>query len=1434
MSQFIVNVDGTVEQDKVFVCDRLLNKHGELYPIDELRTVMRLNQSDEVNFKVYKYSNGEINPFWEQIDDIHIILVEGKGYFEIATPLTVEGCAYKQITGISLGEAETSQTYITLGINSDDDFAMQIRENKDKDVIPTILYNPNATMDKPEGSLLHRVFRSMPHYTIGHVDASVACIQRTFPCDNQTVYDFLQTVAKELECIFIFDNFKREVNCYDLKDHCNRQSCITATDYRNVKDGVCQHCQSSDYITYGYGKDSGVFIDNQNLAESVTLTGDKDSVKNCFKIEGADDTITNLLWDRLMNGNYIWKFSPEQTSQMSAPLQRALVEHDSLVKSYQNEYNTLWDRYNNCVDKILFYQSEMMPSLASSDTTARSVHESLFGAGGKISYACKSSEYQTTESVLKSVMTFAKQIIPNEYEIELSLAGSSNSTLSFSSHIWIKDAYKDDKTQNDEYTASVSLQIKDGWHVYYNTSADNPVFTTDYFLYLKQQLEISLAKSDVSEEVVSFDPQVSPNYDSESDPQHLPTIHYTKYCYNRLKSFRDAYESCSQIIAKHSEQISSDNNGILKYINANGSHVSIYDDLLKKYYDRIAILDARMAYLENKINTVATERDTHKERIEKIKSICNMEDFLKKYNGGSYGDSLWVELCSFKREDTYRNDNYLGEGVKHDEIVKNVEGLIKRATEELGKACEISYSIHTTIGNLLTMKEFEPLWDDFTLGNWIRIQIDDDIYKLRLISIAFDYSDLSQINVEFSDVTKSNNSLVDLKSLFQQASSIATNFNSVTRQAEKGYITNQEFNIMKETGLNVANTMITNADNQDFIIDRYGLTGRIWDDTKNTYGDEQLRIINNLLCFTSDGWKHTRLALGKVYYYEDIDETGQGQWKWDYGLNAEVLISRLILSEMLKIYNKSGTYSITDKGFFIDYKNNTIEINAMEPSLTIAKKENDTKHIYMRYSPDDGLIIDGTGKFSGMVLVGQETGTHIKLDPEKPSMVIYDSAEKKNIFDFNSDGKGNLKIVGGIITSILQSEDYEPRKNGMCINLEKKFIEIYNKDKQEILSYNLDENNLLRIKKAEIGGWKIEDNLIYSKNKDDSSCIYLSSDPDNMQITSYKNTANTHESFCSSMHDGKWSFGLYDGNNFVGNYGYTDISQCGIYARSEAGMNSARGDQEYLLGVDTINDSVVITGHSDSSPALRVTNYGKGDALYCESSSTGSDNKAFHCKVYNGDNDIYYFSVFGEFGSTSSGGVPNKRLVFRADTHDTNGAEQACEKSALGTVTFPWNEIHATNINSTSDLKQKDVISLMDKQESLDFINGLKPIKYTFKNSTSKRIHMGFGAQHVAQAAKELDMGDLALYGASVIADNGTEEYYHDGIDDSKLSWGLKYNEFEAPMVASIQALHEMITAQEQILHEKDEEIRQLKEQVNNLSDKFEKIEKILQKNGLS
>ena len=205
MEKFIINRDGSIEQDQVFLCDRMLNTICEIYPIDNLKTDMHFASNDEASFTLYKNNNNVFNPFWNKIDDLSIILVQGKGYFEIAVPKTDDGAIFKEITGVSLGEAETAQTNVTLEINTDDDM------DRD-DYVETVLYNETNT----EGSLLHRIFKVMPHYTIGHVDDSIKNIQRTFSVSDTTVYDFLQQIAEEIGCVFVFDNFSRRVNCYDL------------------------------------------------------------------------------------------------------------------------------------------------------------------------------------------------------------------------------------------------------------------------------------------------------------------------------------------------------------------------------------------------------------------------------------------------------------------------------------------------------------------------------------------------------------------------------------------------------------------------------------------------------------------------------------------------------------------------------------------------------------------------------------------------------------------------------------------------------------------------------------------------------------------------------------------------------------------------------------------------------------------------------------------------------------------------------------------------------------------------------------------------------------------------------------------------------------------------------------------------------------------
>ena len=103
---------------------------------------------------------------------------------------------------------------------------------------------------------------------------------------------------------------------------------------------------------------------------------------------------------------------------------------------------------------------------------------------------------------------------------------------------------------------------------------------------------------------------------------------------------------------------------------------------------------------------------------------------------------------------------------------------------------------------------------------------------------------------------------------------------------------------------------------------------------------------------------------------------------------------------------------------------------------------------------------------------------------------------------------------------------------------------------------------------------------------------------------------------------------------------------------------------------------------------------------------------------------------------------------------------------------------------------------------------------------------MGFGAQPVAQVAKELNMGDLSIYTAKVIDENGDEGYYDENAKEENLSWGLKYNEFIAPMVGAIQALNDEISKKDEIINEQNKKI-------DELTVRLEKLEDMIYKNGL-
>lgn len=131
-------------------------------------------------------------------------------------------------------------------------------------------------------------------------------------------------------------------------------------------------------------------------------------------------------------------------------------------------------------------------------------------------------------------------------------------------------------------------------------------------------------------------------------------------------------------------------------------------------------------------------------------------------------------------------------------------------------------------------------------------------------------------------------------------------------------------------------------------------------------------------------------------------------------------------------------------------------------------------------------------------------------------------------------------------------------------------------------------------------------------------------------------------------------------------------------------------------------------------------------------------------------------------------------------------------ESNLGSASYKWNTVYATNTSTQSDRKDKREIEGIEK--ALDFIMNLQPVQYKFKNSSTKqgRTHYGFIAQDVATIAKDLGE-NLSLVKASYVIENkdGTfEDGYYNGsedIPDEKLAWSLDYNEFIAPLVAVVQ-----------------------------------------------
>lgn len=986
-------------------------KQGIIHNVQSLTNANALVETAEISFDVYKEIDGVECQLWDDIRDFRLVYIPHldtstfNPWYELSVEVDENDCTIKHCQGVHLQEAELGQLTLNgVEINTEDDIARD-------DYSPTIIYDPK----NPEASALDRILKDKAsHYTIVHVDSSIANLQRTFSWDGSSMKDAFDDIANEVECLFKYGEYTnndgkihRTISVYDLNDRC-----MECGERGSFTTRVCPKCGSAN-INYGYGTDSGIFLSHENFAGDITYSSNKDSVKNCFRLVAGDDLMTATIRNINPSGSqYIWYLSDSVRADMSHALQDKLKAYDTEYESYStekqidipstviSEYNALINKYKLYDDTLtnikypiigysaltdVYYSALNFYSLLKTTLAPASEHGEKTTAAKELTklttntlspLGIQNAEISSSATVTSAVQNYAKVFI------DTSLYRITAKCNTYEAKVW-KGTITLTGYSDDEDTA---------------TSAVLTVYVSDATPdFIKCQIEKAMKKNnvDATGTVALF---------KKSESEFKQALSF--YSVDNLNILASIARGCLDILIQQ---------GVADPEN------ELYSSMYLPYYNRSVWIQDELREREAevlKLRGTRSNPDGVLDYIEKQRqAIANKLD-LRSY----LGETLWVEFCSFRRDDTYQNDNFISDGLSDTELIAQAKEFIKNAEREIVKSATLQHTISCNLNNFLLVKEqdveespvpivtldgihiithdqlylvkgnatFSPLLVNFEVGNWVHIEIDGVVYKLRLTSYKIDYDNLDKLDVEFSDVTYGLDYMSDTQSILAQAQSMATSYSMVQHQANKGNNANKQIMDMVENGLNLTNKRIVNAaDNQNMVVDESGLLMREKNEFGDDYSAEQTKIINHGFYYTNDGWKTVKTGLGKYIYYDP--ETGT--YKEDYGIIAHKIVGNIILGNELGIYNTSGSVKIDQNGM-------TITADASDTNkdlFTLQRKNEDgsyTKYVYvdddgnikingrhiqMTTSDDLGSYIDKTIKQEAAALVVQLTNEYIGI-----------------------------------------------------------------------------------------------------------------------------------------------------------------------------------------------------------------------------------------------------------------------------------------------------------------------------------------------------------------------------------------------------------------------------------------------------------------------
>jgi hypothetical protein len=232
------------------------------------------------------------------------------------------------------------------------------------------------------------------------------------------------------------------------------------------------------------------------------------------------------------------------------------------------------------------------------------------------------------------------------------------------------------------------------------------------------------------------------------------------------------------------------------------------------------------------------------------------------------------------------------------------EELYRYAVELLDDFAVPTYQFTVQSGNFLFAREFAPFRNDLELGKGIYLSLPHEkVITSYLVEIDLNFERADEFSILFSNRFKRRDMVQTLRDMIEQSYSTSRSldlskhtYNTAASEATDAA------KFIRES-LDFAANRIKSAANQSVVIDQAGIQ------IGEASNPRQMRIVNDMLAITDDGWQSAKLAIG---YFQNASGTNY------FGVNAEVIAGNLVVGTELNITTSKGHFKVDNNGVYIN------------------------------------------------------------------------------------------------------------------------------------------------------------------------------------------------------------------------------------------------------------------------------------------------------------------------------------------------------------------------------------------------------------------------------------------------------------------------------------------------------------------------------------